>query len=89
MAEFCTKCAPEIWVNDVREDINIDKIYESLEPGTGESVLCEGCGLMAVGKTLDNEMLLAVPTNVDHSSQMVGAIKWVTREEFIALQTYI
>jgi hypothetical protein len=89
MAEFCTKCAPEMWASDIPEDINIDEIYESLTPGNATPVMCEGCMLMGIGKDENGEMLLAVPHEVDHASEMVKSIKWVTREEFMALPSYI
>jgi len=90
MADFCTKCAPVIWGNDIPEDINIDEIYKSLNPTEYEVVLCEGCMLSAVGKTDEHEMLLAIPCDDEESNDPVmQCVKWVTREEFMALPTQI
>jgi hypothetical protein len=91
MADFCTKCAPEFWGGDIDPDIDIDKIYESLNPTEYEIVLCEGCCLSAVGKTEEYELLLAVPCEEvdENNNPVMNCITWLTREEFMALPSKI
>ena len=46
MAEFCTKCAPKL---DFPIDIDCKEILESLPTDHYLPVMCEGCGLSALG----------------------------------------
>jgi hypothetical protein len=49
MADFCTKCSPAMFGEDVQPDIDILKIADDLKPGYfTKGILCEGCGLVAV-----------------------------------------
>jgi len=48
MAEFCNYCA-ESWGMPTPE-IDVFAIYKNLNAGEYESVLCEGCGMVAVMK---------------------------------------
>jgi len=48
MAEFCTPCANDNGFPVV--DIDLKKIFESLEEGYYTEMLCEGCGLVALLK---------------------------------------
>lgn len=50
MAEFCTKCADKF---GVVPEIDVDKIFKKLKPGYQQSVLCEGCSLVALHKEED------------------------------------
>jgi hypothetical protein len=61
MAEFCTKCTPKMLGEDALPDININQIFDTLNVGEYAPVLCEGCGLAAIGKFKNNTLLLAVP----------------------------
>jgi hypothetical protein len=54
MADFCTKCSPAMFGEEVQPDIDILKIADGLKPGYfTKGVLCEGCGLVAVIKEED------------------------------------
>ena len=56
MADFCTNCAKEMFGEEVEPDIDVKKIFDSLEPGFYTSVLCEGCGMAAISKMDDGEL---------------------------------
>jgi len=57
MADFCTKCAKELF--DEEPDIDIEKIFENLEPNhVIEGFLCEECGLYAIEKDESGKMIL-------------------------------
>jgi hypothetical protein len=78
MADFCAECAPIMWGEGVEPDIDIDGIFEDLQPDTGLSVICEGCGLVTVGKTNNGEMKLAVLTN--------NKLNWMSFEDFQSIK---
>jgi hypothetical protein len=52
-------------------DIDVDEIFESLSPGYYMSVICEGCGLLAIEKTGDNQLRVAYDGED-------GFLKWET-----------
>jgi len=57
MKDYCTKCSLEIFGKEREPELNIEQMFEALQPGfmtTG--MLCEGCGLVAVTRTEDNEL---------------------------------
>jgi hypothetical protein len=57
MADFCTKCAEEMFGEEVAPDIDVMKEFESLQPGFCSSGwICEGCGLAVIGKTEEGEL---------------------------------
>ena len=59
MADFCNRCATEMWGDDFPPEIDVQKIAESLEPNTYMPVLCEGCRMVAVGKNEKQEIMIA------------------------------
>ncbi len=63
MADFCNKCSTEIAEDTGGAEIDILKLSESLAPDTYIPVLCEGCGMRAVGKTDTGEILIAFNVN--------------------------
>jgi hypothetical protein len=86
MADFCTKCAPEMGFD---ADINIEAIAAKLKPGTYQPCLCEGCVLMAIGKTDEGVTILAVPDGAYHQESEEQQVRWVSQEEFMALPSKI
>jgi hypothetical protein len=57
MSDFCTKCAKEHFGEEVSPEIDVQKEFESLEPGMCSSGwICEGCGLTVIGKTDEGEL---------------------------------
>jgi hypothetical protein len=63
MADFCNKCSTKIAGDTGEAEIDILKLSESLAPDTYMPVLCEGCGMRAVGKTETGETLIAFNVN--------------------------
>ena len=63
MAEFCTTCSKEMGFPEA--DINEKEIFESLGKNQYTSVICEGCGMLAVARSEDDKMLFAYPSEED------------------------
>jgi hypothetical protein len=71
MADFCNKCAYEMFGEDKRYvDIDVPKLFEELSDNSYFSVICEGCGMAAVGK--ENGKLIIAYFKTPHD----GTIKW-------------
>lgn len=87
MADFCNKCAPEMWGPETPADIDILQIVENLEYDTYVPCICEGCGLLGIGKDEDGETLLAVFDPTREKAEVTGGIPviWMKYEEFMAL----
>jgi hypothetical protein len=78
MAEFSKQWCD---INDPERtpDFDIDEIAEGLESNYYTSIICEGFGFLAIGKTADNEIVLAIPTGgsiVDDDGQIHDSIIW-------------
>ena len=57
MADFCTKCAEEMFGEGTTPEIDVTKEFESLDLGTCYTgYLCEGCGLSVIGKTSEGDL---------------------------------
>ncbi len=57
MADFCNKCSVEMGFPE--PDIDVYKIWESLEPGYYESGhICEGCGFLGVARGMHDEVFV-------------------------------
>lgn len=74
MADFCNKCA--VRLDFPKFDIDVPRLVQELEAdgtpsGISISVMCEGCGLIGVGK-YDNRIQLAFLSNDSD-----GDIRWV------------
>ena len=68
-----------MWGDGVPPDINIKEVFEELIEGSYLPVLCEGCGLSAIGKFKDNKLMLAMPNSS-------GTYTWLTEDEFINIK---
>lgn len=68
MADFCTVCADDMGFNP---DINIADEFNNLKNGHYRAVLCEGCALDAIGKSVEGELILG---KYEHD-------KWLSKEE--------
>lgn len=79
MADFCNKCSTEIAGDTGEAEIDILKLSESLAPDTYIPVLCEGCGMRAVGKTETGEILIAFNVNEIETSYEVH---WISYAEW-------
>jgi hypothetical protein len=78
MAEFSKQWCD---INDSERtpDFDIDEIAKTLEPNHYTSIICEGFGFLAIGKTADNEIVFAIPTGgtiVDDNGQIHDSIIW-------------
>lgn len=60
-------------------DFDILDIFHELEPGNYTSYICEGYGFVAIGKTSDENCVLAMPID----DQPYNTIKWVNYEEVV------
>jgi hypothetical protein len=79
MADFCNKCSTEIAGDTGEAEIDILKLSESLAPDTYIPVLCEGCGMRAVGKTDTGETLIAFKINEIETGYEV---QWISYAEW-------
>ena len=79
MASFCNKCSIEISGDTGNSEIDVLKISESLAPDTYMPVLCEGCGMRAVGKTETGETLIAFKVNEIETGDEVH---WISYAEW-------
>lgn len=76
MADFCTKCSLEMFGEEIAPDIDVQKEFETLDPGMCMSgYLCEGCGLVAIAKTEDGNLQVARIT-FDENSDDQGKSAW-------------
>ncbi len=82
MAEFCTYCAPKMWGEEVLPDIDVVAIAESLPQDTYSLVLCEGCGMSAIGKDKDDTVFIAMPTGIEAAEENKKEVNWVTLDEY-------
>jgi hypothetical protein len=74
MADYCTKCAEDL---GFPVDIDPREIAKTLEPDTYLAVVCEGCGMRAVGLDPDYTIVVAMPVNDTDDT-----VFWVSLEEF-------
>jgi hypothetical protein len=86
MADFCNKCAQVLWGDQHEPEIEIERIAEQLEPGHFESVLCEGCGVRAIGKNQEGEILIAV---LEEEGSVEDLVNWMTLEKWLTLESSI
>jgi hypothetical protein len=78
MAEFSKQWCD---LNDpqMTSDFDINEIADGLEPNYYTPIICEGFGFIAVGKTDDNAIVLAMPTGesfTDENGQIHDNIVW-------------
>ena len=59
MADFCNKCAKAMWGEEIEPEIDVPQIATKLTNGYYMSVICEGCGLIALSKEEDCKVILA------------------------------
>ena len=75
MADFCTKCAKEMFGHDSPPDINVHTEFESLKENECVSgFLCEGCGLRAIANIDGKLMVLRMLESYDVSTAPDDAI---------------
>lgn len=70
-----------MWGDQYSPDIDIHAIAESLEPGTYAPVLCEGCGICAIGKSQQGGIMIATLLEEGSVEDMVN---WAPIQEWEA-----
>jgi len=80
MADFCTQCSAATFGDKTQPDINIRETAASLKNGTYVPVLCEGCGMNAIGKDENGQVLVNIPENIRDDS--CETYVWVPLEDF-------
>jgi hypothetical protein len=88
MADFCTKCAIEMWGTELPPDIDIQKIADDMEPGHYTAVLCEGCGMIAIAKDENGNILIGVlneeeeKDRLEKKRKIQRPVKWIPYAEW-------
>lgn len=86
MADFCTRCSIEMWGEEIAPDINVEQIISELKPDHYMDVLCEGCGMAAIGKNGAGEVYIAI-LDGDPIDRVSNFVKWITLDEYEQLKT--
>jgi hypothetical protein len=58
MADFCNVCSERLFGQEIMPDIDVESILKQIKPGYEMSTLCEGCGMVAVGKNKAGDTFL-------------------------------
>ena len=78
MADFCTKCSPKMFGDEIKPEIDINEIADGLKPGYYTNTLCEGCGLTAIIKDEDGTIKVGLLPKDDKEELDI-----MTLEEFM------
>jgi hypothetical protein len=78
MADFSKQWC-ELYDPEMTHDFDILEEFEKLEPDQYINYICEGFGFIAIGKTQDNQCLLAIPIDGDPH----GNILWKKYDDVI------
>jgi hypothetical protein len=79
MADFCNVCSHELY-GDVTPEIDVYEILEGLGEDEGMAVLCEGCGMSLVGKSLEGKPILYFDFNEDVDTRQYTLKEWESGE---------
>lgn len=83
MADFCTKCSPQLFGEETKPDIDILEIAEGLQPGYYTKTLCEGCGMVAILKEEDGTIKVGLlPEDQDRED-----LDLIVYEDFMKMQS--
>ena len=82
MADFCTYCAIKMFGDAATPDIDVTAISKELKEDTYEIVLCEGCGMQAIGKSSLGEIYVAIPTSKFENDPHLSNAMWYTLEHY-------
>jgi hypothetical protein len=69
-----------MWGDETQPDIDVLAISESLDKDTYSVVLCEGCGMAAIGKDENDAIFIAMPTGSEDG--VMKEVNWLTLEEY-------
>jgi len=78
MSDYCNKCSNLLFGESVEPDIDIEPEFAKLKSDKFIPVLCEGCGLIAIGNNA-GELILGYPTNQEHPRE---DFEWITWKEY-------
>lgn len=68
MAEFCTKCAHNLFGSEIPPDIDVAKEFKQLEPGmTSSGYMCEGCKLIIIGNIEGQLKVIRLSKELGHN----------------------
>jgi hypothetical protein len=81
MADFCNKCSAHLFGTQLTADIDVYRISEELQLDTYEVVLCEGCGLSAIGKDKAGQIYVAYPEG-ENFDPVAQEVRWYTLDEY-------
>lgn len=62
-------------------DFDIYEVASDLDSGYATGIICEGFGFIAIGKDLDGNIMLAIPTG--NHSEKGSEVDWKPLEEVI------
>ena len=71
MADFCNICAVKMFGDQIKPDIDVETLAESLTPGYWIQVLCEGCGMNGVIKEEDRTVNLSFYDKEDFGAAFI------------------
>lgn len=81
MADFCTQCSDYMFGSNIKPDIDVEEIAQTVSNGHYLPVLCEGCGMRAVGKNTGGEIIVAIPEDVRDFKN--DKVEWIKYEDFV------
>ena len=76
MADFCNFCAKEMF-GDVEPDIDVYKIFEETQIDYYTPCICEGCGLVAIMRTINDELKVCYAVGYDEKGNINTYTDWV------------
>lgn len=80
--QWCDKNDPQIPF-----DFDIEEVANTLEPNHYTPIICEGFGFIAIGKDVNNNVMLAMPTGetyTDEQGQIFDDIVWQSYNDLIS-----
>ena len=74
MAEFCTKCAKQLFGDQAIPEIDVMKEFNEMDPGMCSSGwICDSCGLTIIGKTEEGELkVIRIPLDEDETDENIS-----------------
>lgn len=76
-----------MWGEEAIPEIDVVAISEALPQDSYSLVLCEGCGMAAIGKDDADTIFIAMPTG--NTSENNKEVKWLTLDEYEKLPNTI
>jgi len=85
MADFCNKCAKEMWGEKAVPEIDVYEISDNLGTGYFVNVLCEGCEMVGISKNERGEVMLLYPEMTKEGAEVkrVPLIDWEKKSSLL------